>query len=169
MITLKIVQLGKIPNEIIDAVTKELRNNFNIITDISTTALPKEFYNALRNQYRADSVLQFLMKFKTKTLGITDQDLYTENLNFIFGQAQLNGDVAVVSIARLDPTFFKQSADKNLLIERAVKEVVHEVCHMLFGLTHCENSKCVMSFSNTIFDVDKKRKDLCKNCKLQLS
>ena len=42
---------------------------------------------------------------------------------------------------------------------------LHEVGHALFALRHCNNPKCVMSFSNTIFDVDRKSKEVCKNCK----
>jgi len=93
--------------------------------------------------------------------------LYAEDLNFIFGQAQSPGDIAVISIHRLDPLFYRQPPNKKLLIERAMKEVIHEIGHT-FGLKHCQNSSCVMSFSNTIFDVDKKTKDLCEVCKLQL-
>jgi archaemetzincin len=165
---LKIVPFGKIPREILEEISEELRYSFKILSDIlEPRELPKEFYNALRDQHLAEPILNFLLKkFKGNILAITDQDLYAEGLNFIFGQAQLNGRVAIISICRLDPKFYKEQND-NLLVKRAVKEAVHEVGHALFGLTHCNNSKCVMSFSNTIFDVDKKSKELCKNCKMK--
>ena len=94
--------------------------------------------------------------------------MYTEGLNFVFGQAKMKGRVAVVSIARLDPTFWHQPEDEELLEKRAVKECLHEVGHMAFGLGHCPNRHCVMNFSNTVGDVDKKTKFLCNSCKLQL-
>jgi len=166
---LKIVSFGKIPEEILSEINEELRYSLKIIPDIlKTRELPKEFYNALRDQCLAEPILNFLSsKFKGNVFAITDQDLYAEGLNFIFGQARLKGNVAIVSIHRLDPKFFGQK-DENLLIKRAVKETIHEIGHALFGLSHCDNSKCVMSFSNTIFDVDKKSKELCKKCKLKV-
>ena len=33
-----------------------------------------------------------------------------------------------------------------------------------FGLTHCEAKSCVMYFSHSISDTDKKILKLCKNC-----
>jgi archaemetzincin len=166
MKNLRIIPFGRIPKEVLEEISKELRYPFKILSDIlEPRELPKEFYNTLRNQYLAEPILDFLLKnFKGNVLAVTDYDLYAEGLNFIFGQAQLNGRVAIISIYRLDPKFYKQE-DKNLLIKRAVKEAVHEIGHALFGLMHCDNPKCVMSFSNTIFDVDRKSKELCKKCK----
>jgi len=130
--------------------------------------LPKSVFNKFRNQYRSDFVLQFLEKdFKGRILGITKEDMYTEGLNFVFGQAKLKGRVALISIARLNPTFFHQPENEDLFEKRSVKEAVHEVGHML-GLGHCKNRGCVMTFSNTLGDVDKKTKYLCDMCKLQL-
>lgn len=64
--------------------------------------------------------------------------------------------------------FFHQPEDKELFERRIVKEAIHEVGHML-GLMHCPNRGCVMIFSNTIGDVDKKTKNLCEMCSMQLS
>ncbi|MCS7106475.1 MAG: matrixin family metalloprotease, partial [Candidatus Aenigmarchaeota archaeon] len=61
----------------------------------------------------------------------------------------------------------KQAYNEEVLIKRAVKEAIHEMGHVL-GLKHCENPECVMSFSNTVFDVDRKTKNLCEKCKKQL-
>lgn len=166
---LRIVPFGKIPKEVLEELSEELRYPFKTLSDIlEPRELPKELYNALRDQCLAEPILGFLLKkFKGNVLAITNCDLYAEGLNFIFGQAQLNGRVAMISIHRLSPEFYKQQ-DKKLLVKRAVKEAVHEVGHALFGLKHCNNPKCVMSFSNTIFDVDRKSKEICKKCKLKV-
>ncbi|MDI6798726.1 MAG: archaemetzincin family Zn-dependent metalloprotease [Candidatus Aenigmarchaeota archaeon] len=164
---LQIVPFGEIPTEVLSAISEELELSFRIFSDISEPkGLPKEYYNPYRHQYVAPQILDFLFEeFKGRVLAVTDQDLFAEDLNFVFGQAQMNGRVAVISICRLNPTFYRQAFNKKLLIERAVKEAVHEVGHMAFGLTHCPDPNCVMSFSNTIFDVDRKSKEVCKSCK----
>lgn len=131
--------------------------------------LPKSAFNGIRKQYRSDLLLGFLKKnYQGRVIGITKEDMYTEGLNFVFGQAKMRGKVAVVSICRLDPTFFHQPKDEELFEKRAVKESVHEVGHMAFGLGHCRNRGCVMNFSNTIGEVDKKTKYLCEMCKMQI-
>jgi archaemetzincin len=169
MVKLTIVPLGKVPEEMLTEITEELRTAFEVATETSLPiGMPKDFYNSFRHQYNASSVLNFLAeKFKGKVLGITDEDLYAGDLNFVFGQAQMNGTAAIVSIHRLNPSFYKQVPNKQLLAERAVKEAVHEVGHML-GLRHCLNEKCVMVFSNTIYDVDRKTKELCDRCSHEL-
>lgn len=160
-----IVQLGKIPESLLTAIASELRESFGLSTETTRPIeIPKEIFNSIRRQYPAPLVLKFLSeRFQGKTLGITDKDLYAENLNFVFGQAYSPGNYALVSIHRLDPSFYKQGPNEDLLIERAVKEAVHEVGHML-GLDHCLISTCVMSFSNTVGDVDRKNRALCQSC-----
>ena len=169
-IKIKIVSLGKVPKKILEKVREELKIAFRMVGDIThTDRLPKSTYNQFRNQYRSHEVLNFLEKnYEGRILGITNEDLYTESLNFVFGQAKMRGRVALISISRLDPAFFRQPEDEDLFEGRAVKEAIHEVGHMTFGLGHCRNRECVMSFSNTIGDVDIKTKYLCDMCKMQI-
>jgi len=163
-----IAQLGKIPEEVLTAVTTELRENYNFTTETTQPIqIPKELLNAIRQQYPAPVVLKFLsQRFHGRVLGITNEDLYAEDLHFVFGQAYCPGSIALISILRLDPVFYKQKSDEKLLIERAVKEAVHEVGHM-FGLRHCTIMTCVMAFSNTVGDVDSKRRNMCDSCRRQ--
>jgi archaemetzincin len=168
-IKIKIVPIGEVPKKFLEDVREELKVPFHMLGDIAVVEkLPKSAFNGVRKQYRSDLLLDFLEKnYQGRIIGITKEDTYTEGLNFVFGQAKVRGRVAVVSIARLDPTFFHSPADEGLLERRAIKEVIHEVGHML-GLTHCNKKGCVMNFSNTIADVDRKTKDLCEMCNLQL-
>jgi len=77
-------------------------------------------------------------------------------LNFVFGVAE--GDYALVFTARLLG---------ELLVTRILKEVIHEVGHTL-GLGHCENPSCVMHFSNTLMDTDRKGPGFCPRCMVKV-
>jgi archaemetzincin len=63
----------------------------------------------------------------------------------------------------LRQSFYGLSNDKNLFLERIKKEATHELGH-LFYLGHCRNPNCVMYFSNSILDTDKKSKFFCEKC-----
>src|SRR3989304_4955562 len=58
--------------------------------------------------------------------------------------------------------------NRDIFAERSLKEAIHEVGHTL-GLRHCPRSSCVMHFSNSIFDTDKKQALLCDECSLQVA
>jgi archaemetzincin len=94
------------------------------------------------------------------TVWLTEQDLFINDFNFCFGLAY--GNVAIVSTYRL------RDRDMEVYLSRLRKELSHEVGH-LFGLKHCSNWRCVMYFSNTLLDTDRKTEDLCSDCRLALS
>ncbi len=111
-------------------------------------------YNQRRKQYDADALLKKISKnFEKRFLCIFSHDIYVEDMNFIFGLAELNGKGGIVSIFRLK--------DKNFH-ERLLKEMKHEIGHV-FGLKHCRN-RCVMNFSNSLLDVDRKVDYFCSSC-----
>jgi archaemetzincin len=94
-------------------------------------------------------------------LFIVDSDGYVEGLNFVFGIALPKEAVALVFNKRL------LSEDGNLYKLRLLKEVLHETGHLL-GLPHCTDPSCVMSFSNSVLDVDRKKAEFCGRCKNKL-
>jgi archaemetzincin len=97
-------------------------------------------------------------------LGVTGVDLTAPGLNFVFGLADPRGRVAVISLARLYPEFYGQPRDPRLFKARAVKESVHELGHLL-GLDHCPDPACVMAFSNSLADTDRKGPGFCRRCR----
>ncbi len=135
--------------------------------------LPAVGYNTARGQYSGDVLLREVSKLRVepgaKHLGVFDVDLYAGRLNFIFGIAQIGGDFALISLKRLDYAPVQLSRDEReaLLFERALKEAIHELGHT-FGLGHCHNKQCVMSFSNSLSEVDEKGTDFCEEHRIQL-
>lgn len=100
-------------------------------------------------------------------LGVTGVDLTAPGLNFVFGLADPGGRAAVISLARLYPEFYGQPRDPRLFKARAVTEAVHELGHLM-GLDHCPNPACVMAFSNSLADTDRKGPGFCEACREKL-
>lgn len=168
----EIVRMGKVHEKIVEEVRRGIEKYLSPLIENSIIGplldAPPAAYDRHRGQYDADLILSRLLhrvRGKHKFLALTDFDLYTSSadLNFVFGLAQCPGRGAIVSLHRLDPKFYGKRSNNKLFLERAVKESVHELGHT-FGLKHCENSKCVMRFSNSINEVDEKGPALCKNC-----
>ncbi|MEZ0319269.1 MAG: archaemetzincin family Zn-dependent metalloprotease [Pyrobaculum sp.] len=117
---------------------------------------PAPFVDPLRRQCRADTLLKKIAKRESiPTVYVVDCDGYYPGLNFVFGLALPSLNTAVVFTERLRGERFE---------ERLAKEVTHEAGH-LYGLGHCENPRCVMYFSNTLFDTDRKGLYFCERCK----
>lgn len=124
-------------------------------------------YDPDRNQYHSTALISNLLSRYSdkilKVLGVTSLDLFIPVLTFVFGEAQLDGSVAVVSSCRLKPEFYGIPADDNLLADRLEKEAIHELGHTL-GLIHCQYYECVMHSSNCVEDIDLKLLSFCPEC-----
>ncbi|MEO0094311.1 MAG: archaemetzincin family Zn-dependent metalloprotease [candidate division WOR-3 bacterium] len=128
---------------------------------------PLYAFEPKRNQYDAHKIIKELLarmpSESIKLIGITDIDICTPVLEYVFGEAQLNGGVAIISYHRLRPSFYHLPDDDNLLLLRLKKVLVHEIGHC-FGAFHCDNYRCVMYLANNIFTLDSKGDDFCLQC-----
>jgi archaemetzincin len=135
----------------------------------ATTMPPAHLYDIRRKQWISDKILDWLLRnhnpdSDTKVLAICNFDAYSGDLNFVLGEAHLGGRVAAIYIPRLRQELYVKKSDANKLVEqRVIKEAVHELGHA-FGLTHCEKSRCVMHFSNSLQDTDFKHYIFCERC-----
>jgi archaemetzincin len=131
----------------------------------------KEYYAPDRRQYHATLILARLLRHlpdgDAKIVGITSVDLFVPVLTFVFGQAQLDGSGALVSTHRLHNEFYGLPSNQELLVDRTVKEVVHELGHA-WGLVHCPDYRCVMRAATYVEDVDLKEPLFCSDCRAQL-
>ena len=124
-----------------------------------------------RHQHSSREILRWLLARApadgTRLLGITNVDLFIPILTFVFGEAQLEGQAAIVSYARL-----VDGDDRTLTTRRLAREAVHELGHT-FGLVHCmgvagaghDAGPCVMSRSASVRAVDAKSTRLCPDCR----
>ena len=175
MIEILIQSLGTVDDDILRFLKGKLSFRFKSECYISPIKLevPKNAFNEHRNQYHSTTIINYLLKISslskyTRILGVTNVDLYVPYLNFVFGEALLGGKIAVISLHRLRPEFYGEPPNRNLFLERILKEAVHELGHT-FGLTHCNKPHCVMYFSNSIWDTDRKKSTFCGDCELRLN
>jgi archaemetzincin len=118
---------------------------------------PAEAWNAPRRQYLADTVLNRVDRGSSLcALAVADLDL-ADPLN----------RRAVVALPRLRQTYYGLPDDKEIFRQRVTKEAIHELGHV-FGLRHCEDRHCVMTFSNSLADTDLKGPDFCSRCRRAL-
>ncbi|HET8759791.1 MAG TPA: archaemetzincin family Zn-dependent metalloprotease [Nitrospiria bacterium] len=134
------------------------------VTRRTQAELPPEAFDLARGQYRGSGVLTRIQPEPgERVLAVTEADLYDDGLNFIFGLADPGRRVALISFHRL-----RLLADPWTFRARAAKAAVHELGHTL-GLSHCSDPACVMFFSNTLADTDRKGARFCPRCHRGLS
>ena len=173
---LSVLRIGELDSHIAGRVLENLKIVFSktdleLIKDI--LPIPEAAYDNTRKQYRSDIILGSIRDLSVKekafdrVLGIVDVDIYVPRLNFVFGEAERPGSAALISLWRLRPEFYGGASNEELFVERATKEAVHELGHT-FGLGHCSNPFCVMFFSNSIFETDRKQSLFCNKCFLKV-
>lgn len=129
------------------------------------------FFDSARKQYDGNMLLKVIeSKYATNnsiTIGLVSVDLFIPILTYIYGQAYLNGNAGIASLYRLGNERYGLAANDRLLLQRLVKEIIHEIGHCL-GLIHCHND-CVMQSSTYVEDIDQKAASFCIKCKALVS
>ncbi len=173
MSALYLVEIGEVPDKVWEWITNAAAEWFPLpVRRLAGLSIPSSAFDAKRNQYQSVEIMRLLAdnapSDATRVLGVTQVDLSIPMLSFLFGQAQLDGRVAVVSLCRLQQEFYGLPAHDDLLRERLTKEVMHEMGHT-FGLVHCSEQKCAMSLSTHIGMVDNKSERYCDPCGVLLA
>ena len=194
---INILVLNDIGRSILRYLQKNLASTFNNnISVLKYVIVPTSFYKSEKSQYDGRKLLGFLAEnltlkeAKNINLAIFDRDLFTGNLDHVFGLASPFPRICVISIIRLHPHFdedyFQErlkkrkmgkfplsvrrltGKERTLYYERILKESLHGIGHTM-GLVHCGNSLCIMSPSNLLEDIDNKEIRFCRSCAQSIS
>jgi archaemetzincin len=165
--SLQLVTVGTVPPGLLREMEEPLLTHLQVSATSSRTVLqsPTYAFNKDRNQYHSNAIMRRLvplMEGRNFAIGVTGVDLFVPDSPFVFGEADREAKVAVVSIARL-----RTSPEGDALRRRAQVETVHQAGHLL-GLSYCDDPRCVMFFATSIQDCDRKGLALCNVCRNEL-
>lgn len=135
---LKLLPLGKIDQQYIDAVVAQLQKTHTNIEVLPEEALPAFAYYAPRNRYRADSIIDWLQKRSANGevyIALTAADISTTKGNIndfgVMGLGYMPGRACIASLYRLK--------NKNNFYKIAIHELGHTA-----GLPHCPEKFCYL-------------------------
>jgi archaemetzincin len=166
---LQLVVVGSPPPALVKELDEPLLTQMQVTAQHGKVPLqsPSYAFNKTRNQYHSNAIMRRLgpmMEGAARyVLGISDVDLFVPDSPFVFGEADRESRVAVISIFRL-----RQSADGEQLRKRTQIEAVHQTGHLL-GLSYCDDPRCVMFLATSPQDVDRKAVALCNVCRNELA
>lgn len=162
-----IIPLGIVDEVAVRVAAANIQAVFDISTDVEKPwPDPKEAIISARNQYNAAQIMKTLagnLKGPVKRIGIIAKDISLPFLTYVFGEAQIGGEAAVISTYRLERGKAGAKPARALVYERLSKITIHETGHLL-GLSHCLNPQCIMSFSIGLGKLDKLTLKFCNRC-----
>lgn len=165
---IRIVPVNAFDPAFLDRLARCLEERFLYTIDVERAlAVSRSAVNSQRGQMFLSTLTSKIARAHpgedALLLALTEFDLYKTGHRFLFGDADEQQRIAVVSLHRLRAEFYGEDQDENLLFQRALKECVHELGHAI-GLKHCYNARCAMYYSNSIFESDNKMPHFCETC-----
>ena len=176
-------QIESCLNQVYDSFFFEIRNLglLNFSRELYSKGIKKE-YKELRKTndklsiHPTNKFYSLLIdKREEEKLGmitaVTDLPIYSSSevdILFLFGETHLKHRCCIVSTLKLKESFYNRNSDQNLFFQRIIKELIHEIGHIIMGSEHCKENYCVMKFSKTIEEIDEKSHKLCTICKEKL-
>ena len=162
-----VVRMGTVGEAVLNIVAANLQEILRLPVDILPARRAPEFaYKDSRKQYHAALILKKLAESRRphpRILALVSVDLFIPVLTHVFGEAQMGGRAAVVSLHRLTQKEEGSRVPLDIFYERAVKVALHEVAHT-FDLVHCKQPECIMRLSSGLNDLDDLPLFFCEYC-----
>ncbi|HCV43106.1 MAG TPA: peptidase M54 [Bacteroidetes bacterium] len=179
MKAIELQPLGDAEPDVLESICPALQDAFKVPAKVRSGSIPlSSFYDVQRGQYNSTAILHQLSPFLSMPrtgailrsnsdihiVGVTQRDLFMPILTYVFGEAALGGDAAVVSYHRFRNELYGLPPNKDLMIERLRKVTIHELGHTL-GLVHCTLQYCVMHAASYVEELDLKGHEFCPFCR----
>jgi archaemetzincin len=156
--------MGSIDTTVVSVIAANLQTILGLNTEILRIQPEPEYaYLSRRGQYDAGKILHALSANSEGSqfrLAVVAVDIFTPILTFVFGESQLGGKAAVVSLFRV------KCKNHDKYYNRAAKIAIHEVGHLL-GIVHCRTPDCLMGFSNNLDRLDELPLRFCDACEFE--
>jgi archaemetzincin len=163
---LDLIPLGNLDSLAVSIIGANIQAVLGLFTDIQEQRSKPDFaFMAVRNQYDASKIIASLAAETDGAplkLGLIQNDLSIPILTYVYGESQLGGKAAVISLHRLF------DIDRQIVYQRAAKIAVHEVGHLL-GLEHCWEAGCLMRFSKQLDQLDRLPLRFCSSCEYEIT
>ncbi len=165
---LLLVSVGNLPPGLMKDVEEPLQAYLSITCQLGTKPLsnPAYAFNKDRQQYHANAIMRRIVPLlepgQRFAMGVADVDLFDPDSPFVFGQADREAKVAVISAFRL------KGASPETVRRRVQVEALHQAGHLV-GLSYCEDPRCVMFLAQSPADVDRKGMMMCNLCRNELN
>jgi predicted Zn-dependent protease len=113
--------------------------------------IPSSAYNAKRKQIVGDAVTRLVLRRSklltepsTTLIGLTTRDMFILGEQWKFAFSLRDGQVAVISSARMDPRFYGLPADDGLAFERLRKMTIKDTAIVHFGDLASDDPRSVL-------------------------
>jgi archaemetzincin len=170
--SIALIKMGRVPQMALRVIAANIQALLEAPVEmLPAMAIPEEAFQCQRCQYDAGLVLKHLAGYSfpphSRILAITDMDLCTPILTFVFGLSELGLRLAIVSDFRLKYMEDGIVAAEGTYYERLAKVALHEIAHT-FSLYHCETPKCLMRYSHGLSHLDELDLFFCERCSFAL-
>ena len=142
-------------------IAKRKQENHEVKVNLQPT---NKFYHVLINKRNENNLNMIAALTSLPLYSSTDN-----NIIFLFGEAHLKHACCVISTLKLKEGFYNRKENQHLMELRILKEIIHEVGHLILGHEHCSDNSCVMWYSKNVEEIDNKSIYLCNNCLKKLN
>ena len=106
-------------------------------------------------------------RFGTRTdiilIGITEKDISSSNMNFLYAQTKGTYGVSIISFARFQNEFYGLPPNEAALVRRISLQLKTSVSR-IYEVWGCQSRECITATVMSMDDLDKKTGDFCEQC-----